>query len=65
MDGRPLRGRDRPGYDDTIWIEDREVIELAILSREFGRWISMTVETLDQQGDRKRSGRARGLASSL
>ena len=32
MAGRPLRGRGRPGSGYTIWIEDREVIELAILS---------------------------------
>ena len=31
MAGRPLRGRGRPGSGYTIWIEDREVIELAIL----------------------------------
>ena len=32
MAGRPLRGRGRPGSGYTIWIEDREVIELAILN---------------------------------
>jgi hypothetical protein len=32
MAGRPLQGRDRPGYGYTIWTEDREVIELAILN---------------------------------
>jgi len=34
MAGRPLQGRDRPGYGYTIWTEDREVIELAILNYE-------------------------------